>query len=109
MLFIVHQCFLMTVSHKIIVFKQALQTTKKFFQVVFVLGLVTSKNKTKMSIDVELLISSIQERPPLWDQSNKKYIGFSKNAGRLCSARHRIALPSPARLWFVISLREVTT
>jgi Alcohol dehydrogenase transcription factor Myb/SANT-like. len=27
-----------------------------------------------MSIDVELLISYIQERPPLWDQSNKKYL-----------------------------------
>lgn len=27
-----------------------------------------------MSIDVELLISAIQERPPLWDQSNKKYM-----------------------------------
>ncbi|CAH1984114.1 unnamed protein product [Acanthoscelides obtectus] len=27
-----------------------------------------------MSVDVELLISSIQERPPLWDQSNKKYM-----------------------------------
>ena len=32
------------------------------------------KNKTKISIDVELLISSIQERPPLWDQYNKKYM-----------------------------------
>ena len=27
-----------------------------------------------MSVDVELLISSIQERLPLWDQSNKKYM-----------------------------------
>ena len=41
---------------------------------VFVLDFVTSKNKTKVSIDVELLISSIQERPLLWDQSNKKYM-----------------------------------
>ena len=31
MLLIVHQCFLMTLSRKIIVFKQTLQTTNKFF------------------------------------------------------------------------------
>ena len=68
-----------------------------FFQVGFVLDFITSK---KMSIDVELLISFIQERPPLWDQSNKKYIGFSANAGRFRSARRRIALPGTARLGF---------
>ena len=31
MLLIVHQCFLMTISRKIIVFKPTLQTTNKFF------------------------------------------------------------------------------
>ena len=31
MLLIVHQCFLMTLSRKIIVFKQSLQATNKFF------------------------------------------------------------------------------
>ena len=31
MLLIVHQCFLMTLSRKITVFKQPLQTTNKFF------------------------------------------------------------------------------
>ena len=41
---------------------------------VFVLDFVTSKNKIKMSIDAELLISSIPERTLLWDQSNKKHM-----------------------------------
>ena len=67
---------------------------------VFVPDFVTSINKTKINIDVELLISSIQKRSALWDQSNKKYIGFSANAGRFRSARCHIALPSPARLGF---------
>jgi hypothetical protein len=31
MLLIVHQCFLVILSHKIIFFKQTLQTTNKFF------------------------------------------------------------------------------
>ena len=51
-----------------------------------------------MSIDVELLLSSIQERAPLWEQSNKQYGGFSANAGRFRSAWHCIALPGPDQL-----------
>ena len=35
MLLFVRQCFLLTLSRKIIVFKQTLQTTNKFFQVTF--------------------------------------------------------------------------
>ena len=46
MLLIVHHCFLMTLSRKIIVYKQTLQTTNKFF---FILmhGDYTGKNSVK--------------------------------------------------------------
>ena len=63
---------------------------------VIVVEFVTLKNKTKMSIAIELLIGSIQERSPLWDQSNKQYIDFSANAGRFHLARRHIAFPGPA-------------
>ena len=68
------------------------------FQVVFVLDFVTSKNKTKISIDAELLTSTIQERPQLWDQPKKKYNGFTANAGDF--ARLGVASRCPAQLGF---------
>ena len=52
-----------------------------------------------MNIDVELLISSIQERSPLWNQSNEKYIHRIQCKRRqilLGSASHRFALPGSA-------------
>ena len=61
-----------------------------------------------MSIDVELLISSIQEIPPLWGQSNKKFIEFSANAGRFRSTRRRMALPGPPRLQVLHSISRIS-
>ena len=49
-----------------------------------------------MCIDIKLVISYIQEIPPLWAQYNKMHIAFSANAGRFRSPRRRIALPGPA-------------